>query len=164
MIIAVAACAGPREAVDRRFHRRSRVSMSRHGRNGFTLIELMAVIVVFGILIAITAPSMSGMVRSNRLRGTSSLLVSDLHHGRALANAQRTTYEIRFRTSGYTLVKVSPLQTIVDRAFPTGVTCAATDTATFFSWGLTAPITVTVSGYSRTKTVQLLANGHVNQN
>ena len=140
------------------------MNRTSRGRNGFSLIELMAVMVVFGILIAVAAPSMTGVIRTNRLKGTSSLLVNDLHYGRAMANAQRTTYEIRFRSTGYTLVKVSPLQTIVNRDFPTGVTCAATDTATFFAWGLTAPITVTVTGYSKTKTVQLLANGHVNAN
>lgn len=129
--------------------------------NGFTLVELVVVIGVFAVLLAVSGPSVLSLIRSSRLVGSSNALVSDLYRGRAMANTERTTYEIRFRSNGYSLVRLSPASTVINRTFPLGVTCAATDTATFFAWGLTAPITVTVTANSRTKTVRLAANGSV---
>ena len=128
---------------------------------GFTLVEIMIVIVVMGMLIAIAAPAVSGFLRSSRMAGASNTLIADLHYARTLATEQRTNYEIRFNASNYSIVRVSPLTTVTTRTLPQGVTCASSGTAAFFAWGLTTPVTVTITGTGTPKTIKLMANGLV---
>lgn len=137
--------------------------MKAHQPNvpGFTLLELMVVIGIFGILIAIAAPRVSGLMRSSRLVGASNTLTSDLYYARALANSQRRTFKIEFQANAYTLSRVSPASTIRTRALPRGVAVASTDTATFYPWGLTKPVVYTMTAASSYTVLRLGANGSV---
>ena len=128
---------------------------------GFTLIELMVILVITGGLIAFSAPAIARYLRSSRVAGASNTLVADLRYGRSLANTQRRTYQIIFTANSYTLRGVSPANVITTRSMPRGVTCAASDTATFYAWGLTDPITVRVYTGRDTSAVLLGANGSV---
>jgi type IV fimbrial biogenesis protein FimT len=61
----------------------------RHLALGFTLLELMVVIVLAGVLVALAAPSVYEMILMQRLRGTHAQLVTDLQQIRAEAAARR---------------------------------------------------------------------------
>ena len=128
---------------------------------GFSLLELLVAIGIMGLLAAIAIPSVSGYVRAARVTGASNMLAEDLRYGRSLASAQRKTYAVTFATSSYSLVRLSPVATVRTRALPRGVTCTATDSAKFYPWGLTSPVTFTVTGQGRSKIVRLSANGSV---
>jgi prepilin-type N-terminal cleavage/methylation domain-containing protein len=132
-----------------------------HDARGFSLIELLVVIGVLGLLVAITVPGISGFAGSVRVSGAANTLAADLRYARALASAQRKTYAVTFEASNYSVVRLSPAATVRTRALPRGVACAASDTATFFPWGLTTPTTITVSGNGRSNVVRLTANGSV---
>lgn len=133
----------------------------RHDASGFSLLELMTVLAVFGLLLAISVPAVNGHVRSARLNGAVSTLESDLRYARALSSAQRKTYAIQFASNSYSVVRVSPAKTVRTRELPRGVACAATDTATFYPWGLTESITITVSDSRRSDVLRLSSNGSV---
>lgn len=128
---------------------------------GFTLVEMSAVIVVIGIVAAITVMGTSNLVRSNRLVGATNTLVADLRYARTLAATERRDIDVRFTSGGYSLVRVSSSDTLLRRSCPPGVTCSASNPATFYAWGLTAPstITMTVSGHSNV--LNLAENGNV---
>jgi prepilin-type N-terminal cleavage/methylation domain-containing protein len=130
-------------------------------QKGFSLAELMVVISVLGVLLAIAIPSMTGYMRSARVMGTSASLESDLKRGVALATSQRKNYQIRFASGSYSMVVVSPLSTVFTRTLPTGVTLTASDTATFYAWGLAKPVNVVIAAPSDTSRVHLVANGGV---
>ena len=132
-----------------------------HKTSGFSLLEIMVVLILFGILIGITVPGMSNLVRSTRLKGASNTLVADIRYARSLANAQHSSYQIQFTSSNYTISRVSPATTITMRTLPDGVSCSATGTATFFAWGLTGPVTITMSSHGKSDVVQLTASGNV---
>jgi prepilin-type N-terminal cleavage/methylation domain-containing protein len=134
---------------------------SRHDAKGFSLVELAIVVGVFGILVAISVPAMSGYLRSSRLRGAATTLVSDLRYAHTLANAQRRTFAVAFSASSYTVVCLSPLTTVRSRSFPREVACVAPDTARFYAWGLTEPATITISDHNRSNVVRLLTTGSV---
>jgi prepilin-type N-terminal cleavage/methylation domain-containing protein len=128
---------------------------------GFTLLELMSVVVVMGLLVAFSLPAISHYLRSTRVAGASNTLLADLRYGRSLANMQRSTYRIVFASNGYTLSRVSPSNVVLRRTMQRGVTCAASDTAIFYPWGLTDPITVRMYAPRDTSTLVLGANGGV---
>lgn len=134
---------------------------SRHGANGFSLIELMTVLGVFGLLVAVSVPGIAGHIRNARLNGASETLAADLRYARSLASAQRRTYAVAFTSNSYSVVRVSQPITVLTRPLPRGVTCAAPDTATLFAWGLTEAATITMTDSHRSKTVRMLATGSV---
>jgi len=128
---------------------------------GFSLLELMMVVAIGGLLMAITIPSVRGFLRAARVTGAAAVLTEDMRYARAIASAQRKTYAITFGSGTYSLVRLSPAATIRTRSLPRGVTCTATDSAKFYPWGLSAPMTATMAGPGRTNVVRLLANGSV---
>jgi prepilin-type N-terminal cleavage/methylation domain-containing protein len=132
-----------------------------HEQYGFSLVELMMVLIVFGLLVAIAIPTLGTYQRSARLAGAANTLVADLHQARALANANRTTYRVLFHGASYAVV--SPSATIQTRTLPRGVDCTASDTATFYAWGLTEPITITLANGHYSRVMQLSGNGRISR-
>ena len=49
---------------------------------GLTIIELMVVVVLLGVLVALAAPSMRGLISVQRVRGVNAELVTDLQYAR----------------------------------------------------------------------------------
>jgi prepilin-type N-terminal cleavage/methylation domain-containing protein len=135
--------------------------MQDHRAKGFTLVELSALMVVFGIMAAIAVAGTSHLVRSTRLSGTTNTLLGDLRYAHTLATTECSEFQIRFVADGYSIVRVSPLRTALTRKYPTGVSLAASDTANFYAWGLVSPVTLTITGSSGSKVVQLAASGNV---
>jgi hypothetical protein len=93
--------------------------------------------------------------------GAARVLAADVHQARAIASMRRRSYEITFASGRYAIVRTSPRETLRVREMPYQVTMSATDTATFFPWGVTSPITVTLTGPGQTRTVQIRATGSV---
>lgn len=135
--------------------------MPRNRQAGFTLVEAMVVTVVLGIVTSVVIVGTTKMVRSSKLVGAVNTLVADLRHTRTLATTEGRSFLILFSSSGYSVCRSTPSQVVLQRTCPSGVTCAATDTATFFAWGLTAPVTVTLTASGSSKVVQLAANGNI---
>ena len=133
----------------------------RHDASGFSLAEILVVLVVFGILAAVTVPGVSGYLRSARVEGAAGTLAADLRLARSLASAQRSSYAMTFDGDSYSLVRVSSSEVVLRRKLPRGVAFTAPDTTTFFAWGLTEPATLTITDERRTSTVRLLATGSV---
>jgi Tfp pilus assembly protein FimT len=122
---------------------------------------MMVTLTVIGLVLAVGVPATMKYMRSSEVAGARNTLIADLHYAHSLAGMRRRTYEISFTPNTYTIAQVSPATTILTRTMPGGVVCAATDTATFFAWGLSVPISVTVKHGSDSTTVQLAANGSV---
>ena len=137
------------------------VQAHRLDARGFSLSELMVVLAVFGLLAAITIPGVSSYIRTARITGTANTLAADLRYARSLASAQRKTYAVMFASNTYSLVRMSPLAVVRTRRLPQGVACTAPDTATFYPWGLTDAVAITVSDHGCSRTVALSATGSV---
>ena len=65
-------------------------------RNGFTLVELLAVLAIIGLIAALSLPALKGFGKSNTLATTSRQLLDDLSHARQLALKNRSTVYLVF--------------------------------------------------------------------
>lgn len=128
---------------------------------GFTLIEMVVLIAILSVVLGFGVMGTSGFVRSSRLAGSVNTLIADLRYARTLATTQRTSVQVLFAADGYQVLRVSPAGTLLSRPCPQGVTCSATDTATFFPWGLATPVTITLANADGSKDLSLAANGNV---
>jgi type II secretion system protein H len=80
---------------------------SRRGRGGFTLIELMVVIVIIGIMTAMIIPEMKGSYEDALLRSTSRDLINvfDLAYSRAVSLNQVRRVRLDENTGHYMVEK-----------------------------------------------------------
>ncbi|MEQ1831635.1 MAG: GspH/FimT family pseudopilin [Candidatus Eisenbacteria bacterium] len=135
--------------------------MSAHNARGFTLIEMLVIISVLGTVMAFAAPPMSRFVRTNRVTGATNTVAGDLRYARSLASSQRRTYEVRVTPTSYSIVCVSPASTVLTRTLDHGVHFAASDTMTFFAYGLTESATLTLLKDDCSRLVRMNSTGQV---
>ena len=63
--------------------------------SGFSLIEVLVVVVILGIMAGIAGPAMSVMVRHNRVNRATTVITSDLQNAFAVAARQRQPVQIQ---------------------------------------------------------------------
>jgi type II secretion system protein H len=80
---------------------------SQRGRAGFTLIELMVVIIIIGIMTALMIPEMKGTFQDALLRSTSRELINvfDLTYSRAVSLNQLRRVRLDEKTGRYLVEK-----------------------------------------------------------
>jgi prepilin-type N-terminal cleavage/methylation domain-containing protein len=61
----------------------------KYARHGFTVLELIAVVVILGIMASVAGPAMSRVVRHNRVNRATTIVVADLQNAFATAGRQR---------------------------------------------------------------------------
>lgn len=72
--------------------------MGRNISKGFTLIELLCLLAIIGIVSSIAYPSLSYLVKADRLRLSSKILVNDLRYAKmyAVAKSYNATIKVKF--------------------------------------------------------------------
>jgi len=125
------------------------VNSHKYARHGFSMMEMLVVIVILGVLSAMVGPAMSRVVRHNRVNRSATLIAADLQNAFAVAARQREPVRIqadantrsyqfvdrktgavlRIRTfygdtSEYRLTRLTFTPTTID-VFPSGVSSAA---------------------------------------
>ena len=64
-------------------------------RHGFSMFELITVVVILGILAAMLAPAMARIIRHNRVNRAATVIASDLQNAFAVAARQRQPVRIQ---------------------------------------------------------------------
>ena len=121
----------------------------KDARHGFSMMEMLVVIVILGVLSAMVGPAMSRVVRHNRVNRSATLIAADLQNAFAVAARQREPVRIqadantrsyvfvdrktgailRIRTfygdtSEYRLTRLTFTPSTID-VFPSGISSAA---------------------------------------
>jgi prepilin-type N-terminal cleavage/methylation domain-containing protein len=101
------------------------MTRDRRFERGFSLIEMMVAIVVFGLLIGFSIPSYQSYALTQKLRGTSENLVQTINLQRSRAMATGQSVVINFNTgapAGWTVMSAGRQNQV---ALPRGVTYAS---------------------------------------
>src|SRR3954465_14117523 len=67
----------------------------KHSRVGFSIFELLIVLVVMGVLASMVGPAMSRIVRHNRANRAATVIAADLQNAFAVAARQRQPVRIQ---------------------------------------------------------------------
>jgi prepilin-type N-terminal cleavage/methylation domain-containing protein len=68
---------------------RTKLDSHKYSRFGFSVIELIAVVVILGIMASIAGPAMSRIVRHNRVNRATTIVVADIQNAFATAGRER---------------------------------------------------------------------------
>ena len=132
----------------------------RHSSAGFTLIEMLAAIVVAGILVAIAVPRFYSLLPTIRVSSAARQVATDLQLARMRAISQHTLYTVTFTSpKNYNFGADSR---DLDQLYPGTTAAVAPANPSFNPVGTaTADTTITLSNGSVTKQVQVTAIGRV---
>jgi prepilin-type N-terminal cleavage/methylation domain-containing protein len=145
----------------------------KYTRRGFSMMEMLVVIVILGVLSAMVGPAMSRIVRHNRVNRSATLIAADLQNAFAVAARQREPVRIqadaatrsyvfvdrktgavlRIRTfygdtSEYRLTRLTFTPSTID-VFPSGVSSAAL-VVDLANGDYTRQVTASTAGFIRT--------------
>lgn len=130
-------------------------------RRGFTLSEMMIVILVIGLMAAITAPPLFRFMQSNRLQTNTDRIVADLQYARSLSISNGRILRFSATEAGYQLTDPLSGQLLREKNFPRGLELDAAVTVDFFPWGMADATVLTLSNPSGDTAINILPTGIV---
>jgi Tfp pilus assembly protein FimT len=83
---------------------RSSGNNRRRPRTGVSMLEMLLVMIVMGLLVAISVPKMGRIMRHERVNRAAQIVVADLQNGFAMAGRQRAPVRLTFTAATKTYV------------------------------------------------------------
>lgn len=120
---------------------------------GFTLPEVMIVIVIMGILFGIATSTWFGIIESRRVDSATNQMISDLRLAHTSATNRLTNYEIHLN-AGSTTYQIGPPASLRTRTLPDETTVDTTLTIVFKPDGSVTASPTPPSGTSISFTVR----------
>ena len=130
-------------------------------RAGFSLVEIMMVIMLMGVIAGISAPPMFRYLASSRLQTNSDRMIADLQYARTLAISNGTTLRFSATSAGYTVTVPSTNTTIRTREFSKGMALSQTQSIDFFPWGMADATEFKLSTSCESRGISVLPTGMV---
>lgn len=134
------------------------------GRSGFTLVEMMIVIILVGLLAAMVGPPMYGYLQSHRLQTETDRFVTDLQYTRAQSIARGRVLRLNTTPGAYMISDPSSGSILRQHDLQDGLALANTQQIDFFPWGMADNSTFNISSSNGAKQVDLLPTGIVEVN
>lgn len=78
------------------------MASARHSEQGFSLVELMIVITIFGMLVGLSVPNYRRYIQTQAMRGAAENLVQTIHLQRARAMSTGQNVVVNFNTAAPT--------------------------------------------------------------
>ena len=130
-------------------------------RRGFTLTEMMIVILVIGLMAAATAPPLFRFIQSNRLQTNTDRVVADLQFTRSLAISNGRILRFTATEAGYQVTDPLSGDILREKNFDRGLALDAAVTVDFFPWGMADATVLTLSNRTGDTVVNVLPTGIV---
>ena len=130
-------------------------------RNGFTLVEVMIVIVLVGLLAAMVGPPMYGYLQAHRLQTGTDRLVADLQYTRAQAITRGVVLRVSTTVNSYSITDPSNGAVLRQQNLDQGVGLAIAQQTNFYPWGMAEASVFNISNTTGAKQISLLPTGIV---
>lgn len=130
-------------------------------RAGFTLVEVMIVIVLVGLLSAMVGPPMFGYLQAHRLQTGADRLTTDLQYTRSQAISRGRVLVMATTVNSYSITDPSDGTVLRQRNLDRGVALALAQQTNFYPWGMADPCDFNISNNAGAKQVSLLPTGIV---
>lgn len=131
-------------------------------RDGFTLVEMMVAIVIFGIAMAIAVPNFRGSLDRARADRVETELQSDLRLALSTAKATGRTMQIRFDQGGYRVVDAADTSRVYQaRDYEGSIAVTATGNPLVFPWGMVQPADLNVAHHAGYTDFLILPTGRI---
>jgi prepilin-type N-terminal cleavage/methylation domain-containing protein len=130
-------------------------------RQGFSLVEVMFVIMIVGIIAGIAAPPIFQYVSTNRLQTNADQLAADLQYARSLSIANSAILRFSATTTGYQLTNPVTGDVIREKNYKHGLGLDMEQTADFYPWGMADATVFNISNSSGTVAINLMPTGIV---
>jgi Tfp pilus assembly protein PilE len=131
------------------------------GRHSFTLAEIMAGVLLIGVVLGIGIPSYRSFTEQSRIEGAMNELVMDIQFARSLAVSKNRSFQFQFADNGYRIIDMDSGAAIRNRSMPSRVDLAASGNPRFRSYGRFDPVNITVSGSRYSRTISVVPAGNV---
>lgn len=146
------------------------LNSSYKAQSGFSLLEMMIVIIIVGVLAAIGIPSFSSWKEKQAVSNATNALLSHMKQARNLALAENRSVRITFSSSAYTFDadttgSCGPCrdEAIGYSQFSSNLAISPTTVRTFTSRGTvnSGTITLTASGQSKSIIINVIGRAYV---
>lgn len=77
----------------------SKLRRGTYRASGFTILEMLLVVIIIGVLSAITVPKIARQMRHERVNRAAQVIVQDLQNGFSIAGRQRAPVRLTFSTA-----------------------------------------------------------------
>jgi type II secretion system protein H len=134
----------------------SRLRRGRHSASGFSMLEMLVVLMIIGVLAGIVVPKISRSIRHERVNRASQVLVQDLQNGFAIAGRQRAPVRLTFypSTKTYVFTDRATGTVLQTRVMATGADFSLTSLTSTFN-----TVDILPNGIGSTAFTVTLANG-----
>ena len=130
-------------------------------RGGFTLTEMMVVIILIGIMATVSAPPLFRYIQSNRLQTGTDRMVADMQYARSVAISSGRILRFQATAAGYTLTDPNNGTVLRSHNFDHGLALGAGATVDFFPWGMANGAVFNLANPAGAVQINLLPTGIV---
>jgi type IV fimbrial biogenesis protein FimT len=130
-------------------------------RAGFSLVEMMVVVLLLGIVATIATPPMVRYLQSSRLQTQADQLASDLQYARSLSIANGVILQFSSTEAGYVLRDPANGRVFKTQNFEGGPQLDVAQNTFFFPWGMADATTFTLNGHGDSRQIDVLPTGLV---
>ena len=131
------------------------------GRSGFSLVEMMIVVIIVGIMVTVATPPMFRYVQSTRLQTNTDRLAADLQYARSLSISRGQILVFASNAAGYALVDPSDGSVLRQQNFAHGMALGGGQVSNFYPWGMADARVFNISNAHGNRQITLLPTGIV---
>ncbi len=134
------------------------------GTRGFTLVELMVVIIIIGVVSSMSVPPLFRYVASHRLQTTTDRFTADIQFARSVAISNAQIINFSTTETNYTLSDGLTGDILRHVEFDTGLSMDCNHSVMFYPWGMADDDVFKLSSAAGAYHISLLPTGIVEVN